>query len=61
MEPLLTPESLSALLTIPKNTLAEWRYQGKGPVSIRVGRHVRYRSKDVETWIEQQSSRKGVA
>ena len=37
---------------VPKGTLANWRYLGRGPVFVRLGRHVRYRADDLASWIE---------
>lgn len=37
-------------LGIPVNTLYQWRHQGIGPRSRRVGRHLRYDSDDVRRW-----------
>lgn len=51
---LLTPEDLAAELQVPVKTLYAWRYQSTGPRSIKVGRHIRYRRSDVETWLEAQ-------
>jgi excisionase family DNA binding protein len=51
MEQLLTPEDVSKALQIPVKTLYRWRHNGIGPAAIRVGRHLRYRSTDVEAWI----------
>ena len=42
------------MLGLPIATLANWRCSGKGPPFLRVGRHVRYRSQDVEAWIDDQ-------
>jgi excisionase family DNA binding protein len=52
MEDLLDDEKLSGILDVPVGTLANWRYQGKGPRFVKVGRHVRYRRSDVEAWLE---------
>jgi excisionase family DNA binding protein len=49
------PPQVSSYLGIPEKTLAEWRWQGKGPRYVRVGRHVRYRWSDVEAWLETQA------
>lgn len=51
---LMVPAQVSAYLGIPTGTLANWRYQGRGPAFVRVGRHVRYRSEDISEWIDQQ-------
>ena len=55
MERLLTPGELSSRLGIPDSTLAQWRYVGRGPRFIKVGRHVRYRAEDVDAWLEAQT------
>lgn len=49
---LLTPDEVSERLGIPKTTLADWRYRGKGPDYCKVGRHVRYRDADLRDYIE---------
>jgi excisionase family DNA binding protein len=51
---LLSPSELSRYLGVPLGTLANWRYKGRGPAFLRVGRHVRYRAEDVATWVEEQ-------
>lgn len=50
---LLWPEQVAEMLGLPTGTLANWRYQGRGPAFVKVGRHVRYRRSDVLGWIEQ--------
>jgi excisionase family DNA binding protein len=40
---------------VPVGTLANWRYQGRGPRFVKVGRHVRYRRSDVEAWLERNA------
>jgi predicted DNA-binding transcriptional regulator AlpA len=35
--------------------LAQWRYLGKGPKFIKLGRSVRYRASDVDAWLNQQT------
>lgn len=52
---LIDDSAVAEKLSIPTKTLAQWRYLGKGPRYIKVGRHVRYRPEDVETWIDQQT------
>ncbi len=42
---------------VPLGTLANWRYQGRGPTYLRVGRHVRYRAQDVTEWIDHLAHR----
>lgn len=36
----------------PPRTLGQWRYLGKGPRYLKVGRDVRYRKVDVDAWLE---------
>jgi predicted DNA-binding transcriptional regulator AlpA len=52
---LLDDPALARLLDIPERTPGQWRYRGKGPRYIKVGRHVRYRRADVEAWLSDQS------
>jgi excisionase family DNA binding protein len=54
MARLMTPEEVSDYLTVPLGTLANWRYQGRGPAFVRLGKHVRYRARDLTDWIETQ-------
>jgi excisionase family DNA binding protein len=51
---LLSPSEVSRYLGVPLGTLANWRYRGRGPASLRVGRHVRYRPQDIAAWVEEQ-------
>lgn len=56
---LLTPEEVAAFLGIPVKTLYQWRYKGVGPHGVRIGRHVRYRQREVEAWLQQLSDPAG--
>jgi hypothetical protein len=56
MEALLTPAEVAQLIRKPERTLGQWRYLGIGPRFIRTGRDVRYRPRDVERWLDEQSS-----
>jgi excisionase family DNA binding protein len=51
-ERLLTISEVAAFLQVPVGTLYQWRHRGVGPAGLRVGRHVRYRMRDVEAWLE---------
>ncbi|MEU6645487.1 helix-turn-helix domain-containing protein [Saccharomonospora sp. NPDC046836] len=53
---LLTIDDLAHYLGIPKNTLYQWRTKGYGPTGRRIGKHIRYRTEDVNTWIDQQGT-----
>lgn len=51
---LLTLTELAILLRVPDATLRYWRHCDKGPVSYKIGRHVRYRRQDVRAWLRNQ-------
>jgi excisionase family DNA binding protein len=51
---LLWAEEVATVLGVPVKTLYQWRYKGIGPAGVRVGRHLRYRTADVEAWIEER-------
>lgn len=53
-EQYLTCEELSQYLNVPLDTIYGWRYKGYGPPAAKVGRHLRYRLRDVEAWIDGQ-------
>ncbi len=53
-EPMLTPQELAAFLAVPVATVYRWNSEGTGPRRVRVGKHVRFRRADVDSWIEQQ-------
>ena len=52
---LMDPTEVSEYLGVPIGTLANWRYQGRGPAFVRVGRHVRYRAEDVGEWLAMRA------
>jgi predicted DNA-binding transcriptional regulator AlpA len=41
---------------VPVNTLYQWRTKGYGPTGRRIGKHVRYRPEDVDSWVAEQGS-----
>jgi excisionase family DNA binding protein len=51
---LLSPEELASYLGVPLATVYRWRSRREGPPGMRVGRHVRYRQKDVERWLDER-------
>lgn len=53
-ERLLTVQDLAEYLGVPVATIYQWRYRGEGPNGFRVGRHVRYRWREVDAWVERQ-------
>ncbi len=52
---LLSPQQLADYLGVPLATIYRWRYEGTGPRGIKVGKHVRYRQRDVEAWLETRT------
>ncbi len=52
---LLNEHELAARLNLSVRTLQAWRVKGGGPVFLRLGRAIRYRDGDVETWIGANS------
>ncbi len=59
IEELLTPTDIARIAGIPVPTLYQQRHKrvGLGGLSIRVGRHLRWRPEDVERWLDEQSER----
>ncbi|WP_235498682.1 helix-turn-helix transcriptional regulator [Arthrobacter sp. Leaf234] len=51
----MTPSELAARLGKSRPALAQWRYLGVGPQFIKLGRNIRYRRRDVETWLDRQT------
>lgn len=52
---LLSTSEVAEYLGVPIGTLYRWNYFGTGPRPIKVGRHLRYRERDVESWLEDQA------
>jgi excisionase family DNA binding protein len=52
LDRLMTPVEVARFLGLPLRTIYRWRSRGEGPIGYRVGRHVRYRTRDVEQWLE---------
>ena len=51
---LLSPDELAAFFGVPLRTVYAWRDRRTGPPGFRVGRHVRYRRRDVEAWVDDR-------
>ena len=49
---LRTVNELAEFLGVSQATLNAWRWRGKGPRWIRVGRYVRYPRRDTEAWLD---------
>jgi predicted DNA-binding transcriptional regulator AlpA len=54
IEPLFDEAQVSQLTGRGIATLQKDRVRGTGPKYVKLGRHVRYRTSDVEAWIVQR-------
>lgn len=54
---LRTPTEASLELRVPVDTLTDWRYRGKGPEYVRVGRAIRYRRSALTRWLAANTVR----
>lgn len=52
---LLTIEQVAEHLQVPVKTLYDWRHRGIGPKGLRVGRYVRYRPADIDSWLDDRA------
>ncbi|MFJ6935592.1 helix-turn-helix domain-containing protein [Streptomyces sp. NPDC101132] len=50
----LTPDDIAELLTVPLETVYQWRKKRTGPPGFRVGKHLRYDPTAVRGWINDQ-------
>ena len=53
--PLLTQSDATKLLRLSVRSLERLRCQGGGPKYIKAGRSVRYRSSDLEIWLNSET------
>lgn len=54
LDRLLSAREVADCLGVPLATIYTWRHRNQGPPGLRVGRHLRYRRRDVEAWIDRQ-------
>jgi predicted DNA-binding transcriptional regulator AlpA len=54
MEELISPAEVSTAIGIPEKTLEHWRTHNIGPNPCHLGRHVRYRTRDWQEYLEQK-------
>jgi predicted DNA-binding transcriptional regulator AlpA len=52
---LWTAEETAAYLRRPLKTLYRWRYVGKGPRALKVGRSLLYKAEEVRAWVDEQA------
>jgi hypothetical protein len=55
MPDLATPPEVADYLHTTVAQLAQFRYMGRGPVFIKVGRKVLYRWSDVADWLDRNT------
>lgn len=53
---LLSSQELADFLKVPVRTIHRWRSNGDAPKAIRVGRHLRFETRDVLEWMERRKS-----
>jgi predicted DNA-binding transcriptional regulator AlpA len=51
-ERLWTIHEASQFLSVPVNTLYQWRVTGDGPRAFKLGKHFRYDPADIRAWLE---------
>jgi excisionase family DNA binding protein len=49
---------LASRLGVSRSTLQSWRYSGRGPRWIKLGRLIRYRTTDVDRFLEANTQGK---
>lgn len=53
---LLTTNQAAEYLNVPAPTLTTWRSTGRNNLPyVKIGRHVRYRKSDLDTFLKQQT------
>lgn len=58
-ERLISAQELAAYLGVPVATIYSWRYRQEGPPAMRVGRHLRYRWRDIQAWLDELTDGRG--
>ncbi len=56
LDALLTSDEVADYLKVPVATIYEWRSRNNGPRGVKLGKHVRYRRRDVEAWLDQTTA-----
>lgn len=51
-----SPAQFARWMGVPVRTVYWWNAQGTGPRRITAGRHVRYRRRDIESWLLGRST-----
>ena len=53
LDPVVTMSQLASQLGVSVQTLYDLRSQGRGPRGFRVGRELRFRASEVDSWLAQ--------
>ena len=53
-ERLLSAQDLADYLEVPVKTIYTWRHRNTGPRGFRIGKHLRYRWRDIESWLAER-------
>ena len=56
---LLSAQELAVYLEVPVKTIYTWRHRSTGPRGFRVGKHLRFRWCDVESWLADLIAEEG--
>jgi predicted DNA-binding transcriptional regulator AlpA len=57
-ETYLNPREAAEYIRSSPSTLANLRLTGGGPQYVRLGRAIRYRQRDLDTWLDASTSKK---
>jgi len=58
-ERLLSVQELADYLEVPVKTIYTWRHRHTGPRGFRVGKHLRFRWRDIEAWLADLIAEEG--
>ena len=53
---LLTANDAADYINVNLQTLYAWRHRGAGPRALKAGRKLRYRRKDFDEWLEEETA-----
>ena len=58
-ERLLSAQELADYLEAPVKAIYTWRHRNTGPRGFRIGKHLRYRWRDVQAWLTDRIAEEG--
>ena len=56
-ERLMSSRELADHVGVPLATIYQWRVKGTGPHGFMVGKHLRYRVSDVNSWLDKLAAK----